>query len=217
MTGSLSRDNKLVNSLLMRKGKMARPATDKRQRLVTAAIEQFHRNCYARTSLAEVAKAAGISAGNVFYYFKAKDDLALAVIDEWCSLLTGYLVDLEVEDDPWTRLKGFVRQAHLLRGVYVTLGCPLGALTRDLRKESDALKGQVARIYATQFDWLGKEFRRGGASRKDAASLSRTLMAAYHGSILLAFAQSDASLIDDEVERLTKWLHDCKNAVVQNS
>jgi TetR/AcrR family transcriptional regulator, transcriptional repressor for nem operon len=196
---------------------MPRPATDKRQRLVTAAIEQFHRQGYKRTSLADVAKSAGISAGNVFYYFKAKDDLALAVIDEWCSLLSGYLVDLESDDDAWKRLEAFVHQARLMRDIYVTLGCPLAGLTRDLRQESDALKDQVARIYATQFRWLEKEFHRGGVSKKHASSLSRTLMAAYHGSILLAFVQSDASLIDDEVDHLTAWLHECQKRTLQKS
>ncbi len=100
---------------------MGRPATDKRQRLVTAAIEQFHRNGYARTSLADVAKAAGLSVGNVFYYFKAKDDLARAVIDAWCALLAGYLVDLDCETDPWRRLARFINQASVMRELYVTL------------------------------------------------------------------------------------------------
>lgn len=196
---------------------MARPATDKRQRLVTAAIEQFHRNGYARTSLAEVAKAAGISAGNVFYYFKAKDDLALAVVDEWCSVLSGYLGELEVEESPWKRLEGFVRQAHLLRDVYVTLGCPLAAITRDLHREGDALKEQVKRIYATQFRWLEREFHRGGVTKKQSVHLARTLMSAYHGAIHLAFAQGDASLIDDECERLTAWLRDREKRLPQKS
>ena len=191
---------------------MARPASDKRQRLVAAAIEQFHRQGYTRTTLVDVAKAAGISAGNVFYYFKTKDDLALAVIDEWCALLAKYLGDLESEDDAWKRLASFINQAHAMRDLYASLGCPLAGLTRDLRQESDALKDEVARIYTTQFLWLQKEFCRGGASKNDAKNLSRTLMASYHGAILLAFAQSDASLIDDEVKRLTKWLGDCRKA-----
>jgi hypothetical protein len=104
-----------------------------------------------------------------------------------------------------------------MKDIYVTLGCPLAGLTRDLRQESNALKDEVARIYETQIDWLAKEFRRGGASQKDAASLSRTLMAAHHGSILLAFAQSDASIIDDEVERLTKWLRVWQKKAVRYS
>jgi TetR/AcrR family transcriptional regulator, transcriptional repressor for nem operon len=193
---------------------MARPATDKRQRLVTAAIEQFHSKGYTRTSLADVAKAAGLSAGNVFYYFKAKDELAQAVIEEWCALLTRYLAELESEEDAWQRIAGFIRQAALMRDIYESLGCPLAGITRDLRQESQRLKDEVARIYDTQFQWLTKEFHRGGATQKDALTFSRTLMAGYHGAILLTFAQNDASLIEDEVKRLMEWLQDCQSRVL---
>jgi TetR/AcrR family transcriptional repressor of nem operon len=106
---------------------MGRPASDKRGRLVFSAIDQFHRNGYSRTSLVDVAKAANLSDGNVFYYFEAKDDLARAVIDEWCSRRARSLAVLEDQtDDPWRRLHAFVEQASTLSEVYVTLGCPLG-------------------------------------------------------------------------------------------
>ncbi len=185
---------------------MGRPATGKRQRLVAAAIEQFHRQGYARTSLAAVAQAAGLSAGNIFYYFKAKDDLASAVIDEWCAVQAGYLAQLESEACGWQRIEGFLQQAQVMRDVYVTLGCPLAGLTRDLRRESDALNGEVARVYAVQFQWLATQFARCGATPARAEDYSRTLMTDYHGAILLAYTQADASLIDDAVERLRNWI-----------
>ena len=49
---------------------MGRPATDKREKLVAAAMDRFHAQGYEGTSLADVAAAAGLSAGNVFYYFR---------------------------------------------------------------------------------------------------------------------------------------------------
>ena len=196
---------------------MGRPATDKRQRLVTAAIEQFHRHGYARTSLADVAKAAGLSAGNVFYYFKSKDDLARAVIDAWCALLTGYLADLESEADSWRRLEGFVHQARVMRDLYVTLGCPLAGLTRDLRREGDALKGEVARIYGVQLQWLARQFAQGGASSAGAEEYARELMTRYHGAILLAYTQANISFIEHEAARLMKWLRQVRDGLAQYS
>ena len=196
---------------------MGRPATDKRQRLVTAAIEQFHRKGYAQTSIADVAKAAGLSAGNVFYYFKAKEDLARATIDEWCALLTGYLSDLEAEADPWRRLAGFINQASVMRELYVTLGCPMAGLTRDLRREGDALKGEVARIYGVQLQWLAAQFAQGGASSAVAKGYARELMTRHHGAILLAYTQADTSFIDQEAARLRKWLRLVRDGFVQNS
>jgi AcrR family transcriptional regulator len=190
---------------------MGRPASDKRERLVFSAIEQFHKNGYARTSLVDVAKAADLSAGNVFYYFKAKDDLARAVIDEWCSRLARYLAVLEEQtDNPWRRLHVFVEQAYILSESYVTLGCPLAGLTRDLRQESEALKADVAEVYSVQFRWLTQQLRLAGMSMAVAKENSCALMAGYHGSIVLAYAQNDPSFIEGEVKRLKKWLREIR-------
>ena len=141
-----------------------------------------------------------------FYYFKTKSDLAEAVIDAWCQRLASYLTVFEALTDPWQRLVGFVEQAQALSSMYVTLGCPLAALVRDLRNESEALKVQVARIYAVQSQWLEVQFQLCGFTPKEAESHGRFLIAGLQGSILLAYAQADDSWIVSEIERLTSWI-----------
>jgi len=185
---------------------MGRPATDKRQRLVMAAIEQFHIKGVAGTSLADVARAAEIPTGNVFYYFKTKDDLVRAVADRWCSLLSGYLHDLGGSDNPMLRIEGFINQACVLGDMYVTLGCPLAGLTRDLRQEGGSLAAEAARIYSVQAAWLEGQFAASGFSHGSARAHTRFLMAGYHGAILLAHAQGDRALIEAEAESLKCWL-----------
>ena len=189
---------------------MGRAATDKRDRLVTAAIERFHQQGYARTSLAEVAKTASVAPGNVFYYFKTKEDLARAVVDEWCRLLAGNLAALDAEPDPWRRLEGFIEQAYTRREMYVVWGCPLGGLTRDLRQENDVFKRDVARIYGVQFAWLRAQFEFLGFHRTVSKNHSRFLLAGYQGAILLAFAQNDGAFIDQEATSLKSWLTDLR-------
>ena len=185
---------------------MGRLATDKRERLVAAAIERFHHQGYARTSLADVAKTAGMSAGNVFYYFKTKDDLARAVVDEWCRQLSGFMVSFDAEPDAWLRLTCFVKQARVLREMYVTLGCPLAGLSRDLRRDANGLQSELPRIYAVQYDWIIAQFTELGFPSKEAKAHGRFLMAGFHGAILLAYAQNDETLILSGVASLTTWL-----------
>lgn len=185
---------------------MGRTATDKRARLVAAAVQEFHRKGYAGTSIAEVAKSAGVSAGNVFYFFKTKDDLARAVVDEWCHLLAKYLDALAPLAGWRERVDGFIQQAQVISDMYVTIGCPLAGITRDLRIEGDALRAESGRVYRVQFSWLESQFIDGGFSSKQAMAHTRFLMAGYHGAILLAYAQGDPSLIADEVASLKRWL-----------
>ena len=185
---------------------MGRPATDKRQRLVAAAIEQFHAKGIAGTSLADVARVAEVPAGNVFYYFKTKDDLVRAVADRWCGLLSGYLQGLDGSGDPMRQIEGFIDQACVLGDMYVALGCPLAGLTRDLRQEGGSLAAEAARIYAVQVSWLESQFAASGFSDGDARAHTRFLMAGYHGAILLAHAEGDRALIEAETGSLKRWL-----------
>ena len=53
----------------------------KRERLVAAATELLHQQGIERTTLADIAKAADVPLGNVYYYFKTKDDVIAAVIE----------------------------------------------------------------------------------------------------------------------------------------
>ena len=54
----------------------------KRERLVASAGDLMHRHGVPSTTLAQVADAAGVPLGNVYYYFKTKDDLIRGVIED---------------------------------------------------------------------------------------------------------------------------------------
>jgi len=53
----------------------------KRERLVASAGERLHRKGVVATTLADIAQAADVPVGNVYYYFRTKDDLVRAVIE----------------------------------------------------------------------------------------------------------------------------------------
>jgi TetR/AcrR family transcriptional regulator, transcriptional repressor for nem operon len=53
----------------------------KRERLVSAAADLLHRQGVQATTLQQIAGAAHIPPGIVYYYFKTRDDLVRAVVD----------------------------------------------------------------------------------------------------------------------------------------
>src|SRR3954453_1564769 len=87
-------------------GAPARPARQgKRERLVTAAQELVYRQGVARTTLAHIAEAAEVPVGNVYYYFKTKEDIVSAVVRAREDQLTTTLAELESRHPgPRTRL-----------------------------------------------------------------------------------------------------------------
>ncbi|WP_405786672.1 TetR/AcrR family transcriptional regulator [Streptomyces sp. NBC_00029] len=58
-----------------------------RRRLVYAGAELFHRNGYANATLGEIAAAAGVTKGALYFHFASKDELAEAVQQRGCALL----------------------------------------------------------------------------------------------------------------------------------
>src|SRR5258708_34338667 len=60
---------------------MARTNIDKRSRLLSAAVELTYQNGFEATSLADIAREAKVPLGNVYYYFKTKDEIGEATVE----------------------------------------------------------------------------------------------------------------------------------------
>src|SRR6266403_1398304 len=69
--------SKLVDGLMH----VARTNIDKRSRLLSAAVELTYQNGFEATSLADIAREAKVPLGNVYYYFKTKDEIGEAIVE----------------------------------------------------------------------------------------------------------------------------------------
>ncbi|WP_378788572.1 TetR/AcrR family transcriptional regulator [Nonomuraea fastidiosa] len=81
----------------------------KRERLASAAAQVLHERGVEKTTLADIARAADVPVGNVYYYFKTKDQLIQAAIDEHDRELDTVIAELDRLGTPQERLKGLVR------------------------------------------------------------------------------------------------------------
>jgi TetR/AcrR family transcriptional regulator, transcriptional repressor for nem operon len=70
----------MTNSVSGRRVGETDVALGKRERLVEGARDVLHAQGVERTTLADIAQAAGVPVGNVYYYFKTKDELVDAVV-----------------------------------------------------------------------------------------------------------------------------------------
>ena len=76
---------------------MPRPRSDIRQRVIVAARERFLFEGVDGASLRRIASEARTNIGMVYYYFREKDELLLAVIED---VYVGLMADLERILDP---------------------------------------------------------------------------------------------------------------------
>ena len=176
----------------------------KRERLVASAGDLLHRQCAFATTLAQVAEAAGVPPGNVYYYFKTKDDLIRAVIDARCDQVRAMLASLQARRSPAARLKALAQQWVQMADVVARYGCPFGTLTTELDRRDDGLDQEAAKPIGLIIDWAEDQFRH--LSRRDARELAVHLLAGVQGAALLTNAFRDPRLMTGQVRHLEHWI-----------
>jgi TetR/AcrR family transcriptional regulator, transcriptional repressor for nem operon len=182
----------------------AKRETGKRERLITAARQVLYEHGVEKTTLADIAAAADVPLGNVYYYFKTKDALVAAVIESYQHTYGEMSAELDQQDGPVGRLKALVQALTSRRDRLASFGCPIGSLSSELGKREDDLRSEAGTILAGLVDWAAVQFRAMG--RDDAQELAVALIAAYEGISLLAATLRDPSLISTEGDRLNRWI-----------
>jgi len=75
-------------------------ASIRRQQVLAAAECCFGRSGFHGASMAEISKAAGMSAGHIYNYFDSKDDIIAAFVQQNMERVSAIMRDLEQQDDP---------------------------------------------------------------------------------------------------------------------
>jgi AcrR family transcriptional regulator len=73
---------------------------DKRQAIVEAARDLFTTEGYETTTIADVARRAGVAVGTVYLYFKNKTDLLYGVKEDWDAEFLDFLSRPEIQAIP---------------------------------------------------------------------------------------------------------------------
>ena len=80
--------------------------SDKRNRIINAALNVFSKDGYQNSKIEDIAKTADIGKGTLYEYFSSKEELFLHVFANFKeSVLSKYWVVLNDRDDPLAKLK----------------------------------------------------------------------------------------------------------------
>ena len=187
----------------------------KRERLVASAGELLHRHGADGPTLAEIAEAADVPPGNVYYYFKTRDELVRAVIAARAGEVRALLASLDRRSTPRLRLKAMARSWTDMADLVVAFGCPIGTLASDLSRRDDGLGGEAGALIKFMIDWAAGQFRAMG--RRDARDLATTLLAGIQGAAVLANALQDPKLLTRETRRIERWIDELDQAATVRS
>lgn len=186
-------------------GAMTKTKADNRTRLLQAAEKTTYRYGFGNTAIADIAKKARIPLGNVYYYFKTKDEIGDAIVELRVSRFRKLLQEFDKESSPKDRLCAFVKIKIKNREELARNGCPVGTLCSELRKLGGTAAGKAKILFATALEWMEKQFRELGKG-DESRGLAVHLLSATQGVSVLAHTFHDSGLIQMEASRLKTWI-----------
>lgn len=179
--------------------------TDSHSRLLEAAEKVTYQHGFGDASLADIAKEARIPLGNVYYYFKTKDEIGDAIVEHRVTRFRKMLQELDKANSPKERLCGFVQLKIKNREGLAHGGCPVGTLCSELQKYGGASAKKSRVLFSTALEWMEAQFKAIGKG-SDSHELAIHLLSATQGVSLLAHTFRDSAIITSEAARLKQWI-----------
>ncbi|MFJ1751572.1 ScbR family autoregulator-binding transcription factor [Kitasatospora sp. NPDC088134] len=171
-----------------------------RARILQAAAEIFAEHGYPRTSLADVAARVNMTKGAVYFHFKDKDDLAIAVVETFYTRWPAALEEVRAKNlDPLSTVIELMDRTE--REFF---GDVMVQAAARLQSERSLINSDLPLPYQ---DWIDRlaillaAAQEQGQVRTDlsAADLARTLISAFFGM------QHISSVLHDRKDQAKRW------------
>jgi TetR/AcrR family transcriptional repressor of nem operon len=182
-----------------------------RERLLQAAMELFTTQGYESTSLAEILQRAGVNSGSLYYFFKGKEDLLLAGLDFFKTLLYPIVMESPFtrESDPIERIFAVLADyRQRLVATDIEYDCPIGKLALEVGRHSGPARVKIAENFAA---WRGhiRQCLEGASDRLplsvDLDGLATFVLTTMEGAVMQARTHRDMSYYDSSISHLRSY------------
>lgn len=185
---------------------MENKGSDKRVRLIEAANKLIHQQGFNQTTLADIARESEVPLGNVYYYFKTKEEIGSALIEHRADFYRGLIESWNKLPHPKQRLVALIKMVSDERETLAQSGCPIGSLCQELHKDGGPLADKSASLMAAILSWTEQQFRL-LSKEKESSDLALHLVSALQGASLLTHTFRQPELIARETNRLRDWVN----------
>jgi AcrR family transcriptional regulator len=179
-----------------------------RKRIIDAANQLFYRKSYNRTSFSDVVEAAEAPRGNIYYYFKSKEAILKAVIEQRLETASTMLMEWNrTIPEPLERLERLVRVIYDSTPALLSSGCPMGSLNVELAKDQPTLAAEAKQLFDLYQQWAERQFVELGYP-SEARELSLQLLARGEGIIIIAQVYQDPGFLERSSADINRWLEE---------
>lgn len=173
---------------------MARPSNtaERRAQIVQGLMTSMAERGYERSTIADIARAAGLSPGLVHYHFAAKRDVLVALVEQLGAQVRARFEERAPDRGARARLRAFL-DAYVATGPGAdprAVACWVGIAAEAVRDpDVRALyAAQVQASLATLTELVKDALREADRATRDAPRIAAALLAAVEGSYQLATA-----------------------------
>ena len=183
---------------------------DKRERLVDSAAELFWTRGFDATLLADIATAADVPLGNVYYYFKTKTELARAVADLFVMQSETLIASLnESTAEPDRKLQKFIDVLAGSTAARTERGCPIAKAYADFKPHDEIAARRAADALRVLAVWAQEVLAECGHA--DARGTAWRLISDWQGGIVIAHAFADRSHLEAIIESMRMAVRPAKD------
>jgi AcrR family transcriptional regulator len=171
-------------------------------------MELFTTQGYEATSLAEVLQRAKVNSGSLYYFFKSKEELLLAGLAFFKTLLYPMVMEpaFTRESDPIERIFAVLAD-YRQRLVFADIEyeCPIGKLALEVGRHSGPARVKIAENFAA---WRAhiRECLEDAADRLplnlDLDGLATFVLTTMEGAVMQARTHRDLSYYDSSISQL---------------
>ena len=162
--------------------------------------------------MAEVLRKAGVNSGSLYYLFKSKEELLLAVLDRYVEMLHPAVIDpvFSRVADPINRVFGVLEgYRRMLTTTGCRQGCPIGNIALEMSEKSSAVREKIALNFknwrkAIQQCLLDASDRLPPGT--DCGKLATFILTVMEGGVMQARAHRSLEPFDASVEMLRDYL-----------
>ncbi len=187
-----------------------------KEKLLEAAQDLMLTKGYVATTVDDICKAAKLTKGSFFHYFKSKDDLAKAVLKRFCCSSQEGIKDHcqcgQNEHDPRKRVMAHINHVvELSKDSKANKGCLIGKFAQELSETHP----EIRVLCEEGFDQWSKMFKKDLSEAKakyapkaqfDVGSLADHFIAIVEGAQILAKAKRDRKIVEKSMMHFKEYL-----------
>jgi TetR/AcrR family transcriptional repressor of nem operon len=196
-------------------GRRRDSSRDTREVIIRAATRLMHVHGYNRTSLDDVLRESGVGKGNFYYYFKSKEDLGYAILEQLVKAFIERTLEpcfSENDDCPLTQIRCFLgRVLETQRRLNCVGGCQFGNLAAELSDVHEGFRIRLATVFSRWRERLTRalmEAQRTGAVTPacEPGAVAQFVVASLEGAILMTKLTKDIGVMEQCVTELGRYL-----------